>query len=322
MSEAVGSEEVRPEFIARAAARAAPILLAAHIALIIFSTVAMLTIVNRPPGPWLLQEPAATVMRLAWTLSGPLYVTLGALAALALLMSWLGAGRALALFASATAVSLGAELLGTATGLPFGDYHYSGLLGYRVLGRVPFPIPLSWFYMLTGCLVAVARRNPNSNDRSAWRWAAVGALYLVAWDVAMDPAMVHTGHWAWGRGDMFHAPGVPPVLAALFTAPAFYGMPLSNWLGWLLTATLIARVMLWIVPPTAVRRFVAPSRVPVVLYLANGIMPVALCLRDHLWWAAVLGASGMLAVSVRALLPMPSPRSSSALAESRPPVPA
>ena len=37
----------------------------------------------------------------------------------------------------------------------------------------------------------------------------------------------------------------------------------------------------------------SPSRLPLVLYAANGIMPVTLCLRDGLWWAAILGAAAM-----------------------------
>jgi hypothetical protein len=32
---------------------------------------------------------------------------------------------------------------------------------------------------------------------------------------------------------------------------------------------------------------------PLVLYAVNGIMPVTLCIRDGLWWAASLGALAM-----------------------------
>jgi uncharacterized membrane protein len=110
----------------------------------------------------------------------------------------------------------------------------------------------------------------------------------------MDPAMVHTSHWVWGRGDMFRAAGLPDAVAAFFTRDAFYGMPLSNWLGWFLAGTLIARLMLVIVPPVDVTRNVAPSRLPLLLYVANGIMPVAICFRDGLTGAAWLGAAAML----------------------------
>jgi putative membrane protein len=279
-------------------------LFAAHLALIAFSTVAMLTILNRSPGAWLMQEPNATVMRLAWRFSGPLYVTLGALAMLAFLAPRLGARRTTLVFLAGAGIALAAELAGTTTGLPFGEYHYSTLLGPRILGLVPIPIPISWFYMLVGCVTIVARLAPASDDAaSRWRWAALAAAVLVAWDFAMDPAMVHTGHWSWGSGQQFHAAGVPSWIADFFTRDRFYGMPLSNWFGWYLTGLAIARVMLAIAPPSVVRSQVATSRFPILLYLANGVMPVALCLRDGLWWGAALGAIAMMLLAGLAIAP-------------------
>lgn len=279
-------------------------LFVAHLALIVFSTTALTTFLKGPPGEWLQREPNATVMRLGWMLSGPTYVVLGALACLAFARSILGR-RAWALLAVASLVSLGAELLGTATGLPFGEYRYTPLLGYRILGLVPFPIPISWFYMVF-CSVAIAARwRGRAAARGSWQLAAVAGAVLLAWDVSMDPAMVTTGHWVWGRGDALAAAGLPAIVDAFFTHPVFYGMPLSNWLGWYLTGTLIARLMLAIVPASRFADSVAPSVFPVLLYLANGIMPVALCLRDGLWWAGTLGAVAMLAPALLALTRAP-----------------
>jgi putative membrane protein len=279
--------------------RAAWTLFAAHVALILFSTAAMLTVLAGSSPVDLTSEPAATIMRVSFRFAGPTYVVLGAAAALMFLADRIGARRAVALAGTASVLALGAELAGTSIGLPFGDYAYSGLLGYRVLGLVPFPIPLSWFYMLVGSLVIVARLARRDSAPAAWRWASGAGLLMVAWDISMDPAMVKTAHWAWGSGAMFR--GLPGWLESFFTADAFYGMPLSNWLGWFLTATLIARVMLAILPPIELRDRVAASRLPVVLYLANGVMPVALCLREGFWWAAALGAAAMLVTGALAL---------------------
>jgi putative membrane protein len=279
---------------ARTAVKRGPLvawsLLTAHAALIAFSTAAMLTVLA---GVSVSGEPAATIMRISFRFAGPTYVILGALTALAFATHAAGWRTAAKLAATSTGLALGAELAGTSAGLPFGDYAYSGMLGYKVLGLVPFPIPLSWFYMLLASLVMVARLRSAADDRATrWSWAFSAGLLMVAWDVSMDPAMVNTGHWLWGDGAMFR--GLPGWLSAFFTRDAFYGMPLSNWFGWLLTATLIARVMLAIVPPTRVQSDLARSVLPVALYLANGVMPVALCLRDGFWWAAALGSAGML----------------------------
>ena len=268
--------------------------LLAHLGLIAFSSLAMVTVLNGPPGPWLAEEPNATIMRLAWKFSGPTYVVLGALAALLHATGRLGLGRALAIFGIGSLVSLGSELAGTGTGFPFGEYQYTPLLGYRIMGLVPFPIPISWFYMIYGCLAICGRLMMPANDNaSRWRWAAVAGLILVAWDVSMDPAMVKTSHWIWGSGQQFRDMGFPDWLVAFFSRDVFYGMPLSNWFGWYLTGTVVARLMLAVVPPVDWAQRVSPSATPIWIYATNGIMPIVLCLRDGLWWAAGLGALAM-----------------------------
>lgn len=295
--------------------RAARAFFTAHVGLIAFSTLAMVTVLNGPPGPWLAEEPNATVMRLGWKYSGPTYVVLGALAALIHAAGRIGSGRALLLMAAASVITLAAELMGTASGLPFGEYHYSGLLGYRIAGLVPFPIPISWFYMLYACLAICGRLMPaDDGSRAKWRWSVVAALILVAWDVSMDPAMVNTAHWTWGAGQQFRDAGLPGWLVAFFTRDVFYGMPLSNWGGWFLTGLVVSRVMLAIVPPREFASKVSPSRLPIALYSVNGIMPVVLCFRDGLVWAGVLGA---LAMAIPVFLALRHPRAFAAAPSTR-----
>ena len=274
----------------------ATVLLLAHVGMIAFSTSALVTFLDpkRPMPAFLAQEPKLTIYRWAWAISGPTYVVLGALAALLHLRAHVGARRALALLGLATGVALAAELLGTSTQLPFGEYHYTPMLGYRILGLVPFPIPISWFYMLVGSLTMAGRLLPAADDGATrWRWALVAGVILLAWDVSMDPSMVKTRHWVWGEGARFKDAGLPGPLVAFFTADAFYGMPLSNWFGWLLVGTLIGRLMLAVVPPTEVAARLAPTWLPIALYAANGVMPVALCLRDGMPGAAAWGTVAM-----------------------------
>ncbi|MEO6446831.1 MAG: carotenoid biosynthesis protein [Gemmatimonadaceae bacterium] len=290
------------------ARRAAPAFLLAHLALIAFSTIALTTFLNGPPSPWLLQEPNATVLRLGWKYSGPTYVVLGAIAALLHLGGRIGWRRTWGMFLMASAVALGAELLGTSTQLPFGEYHYTSLLGYRVLGLVPFPIPLSWFYMLAGAVAMVGRlRDAQDDNATKWRWSLLAGLILVAWDVSMDPAMVKTAHWIWGDGDLFTRLGLPGPIVTFFTKDVFYGMPLSNWFGWYVTGVLIARLMLQITPPTLWAARVSPAWLLMSLYALNGIMPVALCVRDGLWYAAIFGTLAMLIPLALATMARPRP---------------
>jgi putative membrane protein len=264
--------------------------LVAHAAMSVFSAYAFSTFLAGPPPEWLQTESSRRALRIGWRFGGPTCVVLGALAGLLHATGKLGAHRALAVFAASFSISLGAELLGTATGYPFGPYAYTDQLGYKFGGLVPFNIPTSWFYMLYCSLAICGRLLPARDDgRTKARWAIVAGLVLTAWDVSMDPAMVRTTHWIWN---------LPPAaeqsaLQRVFVSDLFYGMPLSNWLGWLLTGTVVARVMLAFAPPTMWARFVAPTRFPLVLYAVNGVLPIVICFKYGMVWAAWLGLLAM-----------------------------
>jgi putative membrane protein len=160
-----------------------------------------------------------------------------------------------------------------------------------VAGLVPFNIPTSWSYMLYASLAICGRLlRPADDARTKLRWAIAAAAVLTAWDVSMDPAMVRTGHWTWR---LPAEEGLSP-LGRVLLSDAFYGMPLSNWLGWLITGAVVARAMLAVVPPSAWARGVSPSGFPLALYAVNGVLPVAICARWDMPWAAALGALAML----------------------------
>lgn len=280
--------------------RAGWLVLCVHASFVLFGTLALVTILAGE-FPTFMQTPyTAEIFRLSWKFTGPTLVVLGCAAAILHSIPRLGARTAITLFAVATGIALASELLGTNIGLPFGPYHYTEMLGYRINGDVPFPIPISWYYMLYGSLAICARlMTADDSSRSRWRWALAAGVILTAWDIAQDPAMtvVTPVHWAWDFAR------VPTWVPGWVTAPFFYGMPISNWIGWVVTGSLIARVMLALVPPSRWRAQIVPSSLPLVLYALNGIMPIAMCARHGMWWAAVLGTVAMgvpLALAVRA----------------------
>jgi uncharacterized membrane protein len=280
--------------------RLATIALVVHAALSIFSAVAFATFLSGPPPAWLASPASQRALTTGFQIGPATTVVFGALAGVLHATGRLGARRAAAIFTAAFAVSLGAELAGTSTGYPFGPYGYTALLGFKVGGLVPFNIPTSWFYMLY-CAFAITGRMLGPRARP-WTWAIVAGLVLTAWDVSMDPAMVRTGHWLW------HLPPTAEqsALQRVFVSDAFYGMPLSNWLGWLLTGTIVARLMIAIVPPAMWVDRVSPRRFPLVLYAVNGILPITICARYGMTWAALLGTLAMalpLGLALRAGAP-------------------
>jgi putative membrane protein len=140
-----------------------------------------------------------------------------------------------------TGTGLLAESLGTSTGFPFGEYDYAGSLGWKLLA-VPVVIPLAWAMMAYPCLL-VGQRLASSRLGAA----AVGGFALAAWDLFLDPQMVEAGHWTWSDVQLA-LPGSP-------------GIPVSNYLGWLLVAVLMVGV-LQLLP-----RRPADDRVPAALFL-------------------------------------------------------
>lgn len=274
--------------------------LVGHAAMSVFSAYAFSTFLYGPPPEWLQTPTNQAILRTGWRLGGPTCVVLGALAGLLHCATRLGTRTALAIFGASFTISLGSELLGTGTGYPFGPYSYTSQLGWKFFDLVPFNIPTSWFYMLY-CSLAITGRllAPRDDARSKWAWAVAGGAILTAWDVSMDPAMVKTTHWLWHLAP--EAQQTP--LERFFVSDIFYGMPLSNWIGWLVTGIIIARVMVAMVPPSRWARDVSPSNVPLALYAVNGVLPIAICIRHGMTWAWVLGTLAMgvpLALALRA----------------------
>ena len=274
----------------RTEARVARLALVGHVALLVFSGIAFATFLA-PPAPAWLQTPAnQRVAAFMFVFGGQTTVVLGAIAGLFHAANRLSWRTAVWIFVVGFAISLASELTGTSTGYPFGPYSYTTQLGYLIGGKVPFNIPTSWFYMLYASLAICGRVLKAGDDsRSRWRWAAVAAVVLTAWDVSMDPAMVATTHWVWQLPPM---EGASPI-QRLFLTGFFYGMPLTNWIGWLLTGLIVARAMLAIVPPSRWATRVAPSRLPLVLYAANGVLPLLICIGRGMWWAVLFGTVAM-----------------------------
>jgi len=175
------------------------------------------------------------------------------------------------------ALSLGSELLGTTVGLPFGPYRYTDGLGVKWLGHVPLLIPLSWFTMAVPSLALALRARHR---------LVVGALVLLAWDLALDPAMSGvTTYWVWGgRGP-------------------YYGMPWLNLVGWFVTGLALMAALLrlgaaeWLAKLD--RRWVAG------FYLVNLAMPLGMCVAAGYWGAAAttLAALALCALAARPRLP-------------------
>lgn len=166
-------------------------------------------------------------------------------------------------------IGLGAELIGTNTGFPFGAYGYTDRLGPKILGDVPWFIPFSWYALSILCY-DLARR------LSIGRWGRIitVAVFMILWDVSLDPAMNQGGgtfvFWMYPEGG------------------AYFGMPLSNWAGWFVTSALIGVAYEALgglgATPDAFEKRWSP-----ILYTLHLIFPISVCLLYGLPLAGLLG---------------------------------
>ncbi|MEU4473704.1 carotenoid biosynthesis protein [Micromonospora sp. NPDC023888] len=150
---------------------------------------------------------------------------------------------AAALVTVATGGGFAIEAIGVATGVPFGSYDYSGELGPKLAG-VPLIIPLAWTWMAWPAWLAAVRLTggsaPAGGGASAGRWVgriALATVGLAAWDLFLDPQMVAEGYWLWRDAT--------PAL------PGLAGVPVSNYLGWLLFAVLMMSALRPLAGPAA-----------------------------------------------------------------------
>jgi bisanhydrobacterioruberin hydratase len=138
------------------------------------------------------------------------------------LFAYLGArGAALSLLALA-AFGYAIETIGVVTGFPYGPFYYGDALGGRILGLVPFLLPLSYAPLVIGAVAAAW--SPGSRHRALW--VLRSALLLTLIDAVLDPGAASLGFWVWPEGG------------------AYYGVPSSNYAGWLLSGTLAAALLL------------------------------------------------------------------------------
>ncbi|ATL66922.1 carotenoid biosynthesis protein [Nocardia terpenica] len=157
-----------------------------------------------------------------------------------------GVGFAVGVLVIVAGVGLVAEIVGVATGLPFGCYEYAhGGLGVEVAG-VPVVVPLAWAGGLYPVWVVAGRLSVRG-----WLRVSLTAVGAVGWDLFLDPQMVADGRWRWCSA----WPGLPGLAQ----------IPWTNYVGWLGVALLMA-VLLEVLDRGSPRRAVTIV-VPVVVFL-------------------------------------------------------
>jgi uncharacterized membrane protein len=116
------------------------------------------------------------------------------------------------------------ENVGVRTGFPYGHYYFTDLMGPKLFAVPVFLgiayVGMAYFsWVLARLILGVG--NPLVGSRIV-TLPLMAAFVMVAWDLAMDPVWGTVLHaWIWLKGG------------------AYFGVPVSNFLGWYLTVYVI-----------------------------------------------------------------------------------
>jgi uncharacterized membrane protein len=161
-------------------------------------------------------------------------------------------------------ITFAVENLGATTGFPFGRYAFLVDAGLPRVGAIPIIVGPLYFGMgYASWVIANLLVGPRV-ERPQHRYALVAvplmaAFVMTQWDVVMDPSGSTLGKaWAW------------------FNGGGYFGVPLSNFLGWLLVTWLYFQVFA-IFAYARRTRAAHPARsrvfwvIPILIYLAAGL---------------------------------------------------
>jgi putative membrane protein len=143
--------------------------------------------------------------------------------------TYMGRKSIVVLAVLAFVISFIMEYAGVKTGFIYGEYHYGTVLGPKAFDTVPWLIPLSWFMFMYVSTVTVDAA--FGGRYMGWAvpllFAVLDSIAMTALDVLIDPLWVKRGTWMW------------TAIQSLPAGSVFYGIPVQNYFGWLLTTIII-----------------------------------------------------------------------------------
>ena len=150
------------------------------------------------------------------------------------------------------------ESAGLRTGFPFGHYRFTELMGPKVFD---LPILLALAYLGMGYLswvlglIILGGMDEPLFGRKLVLVPLAASFAMTAWDLSMDPIWADIDHaWVWRDGG------------------SYYGVPISNFLGWFLTVYIFYQVFaLYLRERMIVPSRTRPGRLAVLFYATSAV---------------------------------------------------
>lgn len=212
----------------------------------------------------------------ALSLVSAVFVVGFALPSFWILWRFLGPKRGALTLLALSLFAVGIETFAVKTGVPYGRFQYGPKIGGKLFDAVPWTVPFAWTPLLLGAMQLSWRAG-----RVWWKTLLSAALWLTFFDLVLDPGAVSQKFWAY----------LPPG--------AYYGVPLSNYGGWLLSGVIGAGVFMRLSGLT-----MGSQKLPRALLISSFLILTfwtSVCLCSSLSIPAVIGAF-LVAYLGRALL--------------------
>ncbi|MEO8042137.1 MAG: isopentenyl-diphosphate Delta-isomerase [Acidobacteriota bacterium] len=179
---------------------------------------------------------------------------------------WLGLRDAIILLGALALLALVIEMSAITTGFPYGHFGYSEHLGYKLFAVVPWTVAFAWPPLLLAAYSVAANVNASRSTR-----LVITTVSLLTFDLVLDPGAVQLGFWKYAG------------------AGVFYGVPLSNFAGWIISG------------------FVGAVILEIIVTRLRPLLPVPVQLSASavfiIWfWSAFAAFAGMIAPALIGLI--------------------
>jgi putative membrane protein len=138
------------------------------------------------------------------------------------LVRWIGLKKSLIILIVLSIYAISIETFAIVTGFPYSSFHYTEMIGYKIFGYTPYTVPFAYVPLFLGCFYLSMMR---TNDTK--KMVIITTLLVLATDFVLDPAAVALKFWVYTSNGIF------------------YGVPLMNFLGWILSGFLASLITLY-----------------------------------------------------------------------------
>jgi bisanhydrobacterioruberin hydratase len=192
-----------------------------------------------------------------------IFIILLSIPCFAAMILWLGWKNGLISIIILSLYAFSIETFAIITGFPYSPFHYTEMIGMKLFDYTPFTVPFAYVPLFLGCIYLASLRFKDN-----LKLVIMSALLVLVSDLILDPAAVSLNFWVYDYSSIF------------------YGVPLQNFLGWILTG-ILAAILGLILFKKDLNIYKPPAMVSSLFLIIS--FWTAVCLYRQLWVPGIIG---------------------------------